>query len=643
MAFYSDDIIQQLKTHADIVNVIQQFVPLKKSGSGRYVGKCPFHDDHSPSMNVNPQLGIYKCFACGAGGDVFKFVMEHEKMDFRSAVEWVANDTGFALPSLGAPENKEIAEERELVKALNELADKWFQEQLKLNDAAREYIEGRGVTPEIQKLFHIGFAPEGREGFLTHAAKKGFSPRQVVQAGLAVERESGGIADKFRNRLMFAIQNLTGMVVAFGGRIIEKNPNAPKYLNSPDTALYSKGNILYGLTHSRQEIAKTESVILVEGYFDLISLYQAGVHNVVAVSGTALTDMHASILARYAKTAYLVFDGDAAGRKATHRSLEIILPHGIAPRIFSLSRANGEKIDPDNFVHENSDPANAFRAELGKAEDFLSYLAHTMPTDSPENRAAFITYAKSLIKSVREDELRNQYLQLLSERFNTNANLFRVRAIDEARFKKHSRAPVPQLEPGPETEMPAAPAAPQVQWAEIPTLELRFVTVIFKTQSLWPAAATFFDLEFSAADIPFFEAPLIRELLESGLALYAETQSINLVILHGKLTPTLAEILEGLPDEVWTEETAQKEFLESIMELETRTLDRFRDSLKQREATDDVLRLRLDIHSESNILQKLLRTSRADNPDCAAIFKSALDARTKLLYYGEKVVSLGEV
>jgi DNA primase catalytic core len=627
MAFYSDDLLQQLKAHADISAVIQRFLPLKKSGAGRYVGRCPFHDDHSPSMSVNPQLGIYKCFACGAGGDVFKFVMEHEKLDFKAAVEWVANDSGFALPALGAPEKQEVLEERALVRTINELAATWFEEQLSQSETACSYLAGRGITEETRKLFHIGFAPEGREGFLSFASRKGFSPRQLVTAGLAVERETGGIADKFRGRLMFAIQNLTGAVVAFGGRILDTNSKAPKYLNSPETILYSKSDILYGLTHSKQEIAKMETVILVEGYFDLISLFQAGIHNVVAVSGTALTDTHANILSRYAKTAYLVFDSDAAGKKATLRSLEIVLPHAIAPRIFSLSRPNGEKIDPDNFIREKG--ADAFLEELKNAEDWLSYLAHEKPTTTLEDRAAFINYTKSLIKSIRDIELREQYLRLLSERFNTKANLANVQALNKGHAHKHAASTTPTSD--------AEPAPPQVPWQSIPSLELRFVTLVLKSPTVWGPASVFFDLEFASAEVPFFDAPLMGELLENGLALYAETGAIHPQILHSKLTPLLLEILENLPDETWDETCAQKEFLESLISLENRTCERLRNALKQVESTDSNMQLRMDIHALSKHLLLLQQKSQKGLMDPSTLFHEILETRQSLMNTNEKI------
>ena len=433
MPFYPNEVIQQLKSEADITAVIEQFLPLKRSGNGRFVGVCPFHDDHSPSMYVNPTLGIYKCFACGAGGDVFKFVQEHEKIDFNAAVRWVADFCSFELPNVSNPERAEITEERELVRKLNELACEWFEEQLTHSPKAQQYLSTRHITEATRKQFHIGYAPDGREGFVGYAAKKGFSPKECVKAGLAVEKENGGISDKFRDRLMIAIQNLSGAVVAFGGRDLSEKQGdfkRPKYMNSPETILYQKSDILFGLNHSKNAIAKENAVIIVEGYFDLISLYQGGVQNVVAASGTALTETHASILSRYAKTAYLVFDGDAAGQKATLRSLEIVLPKGIGPKVFALSRPDGTKIDPDNFVNERG--ADAFREELRNAEDWLSYLSHMKDLSSIEARASFITYAKSLIKSIENTELRNQYVKLLSERFDTSRSLNDVNQI----FKK---------------------------------------------------------------------------------------------------------------------------------------------------------------------------------------------------------------
>ncbi len=612
MAFYSEEIIQQLKSHADIADVIQHFVPLKRSGN-RYLGRCPFHDDRSPSMNVNPQLGIYKCFACGAGGDVFKFIMEHEKLDFKSAVEWIAGATGFSLPSLNPSENKEVTEERGLIKSINELAAAWFERELFKNEFALQYLRKRGITEETQKKFRIGYAPNSPNAFISFASQHGFSPKDLVKAGLAIEKETGGVTDKFRGRLMFTIQNLTGMVVAFGGRILEDRPNAPKYMNSPETALYSKSQILYGLNHSKQEISKKESVILVEGYFDLISLFQAGIQNVVAVSGTALTETHANILSRYAKTAYLVFDSDAAGKKATLRSLEIVLPHNIAPRIFSLSRPNGEKIDPDNFIRESG--GDAFLKELEKAEDWLTYLGKEKPTETPEDRAAFIHEVKSIIVKIQDKELRDQYLKMLSERYQTRASL---PSRAPARRKSQKNDLIPQQ--------------PQVEWNLIPSAEFRFVALILKNESLWKPAASFFNLELAASGISFLESTHLSELLELALAFFQENRTINLKQLHPTLSPALQEILENQPAEEWTPENATKEFLEALLVLLNRSIDRFRKEIKTDES-ENSFKLRLDLLRLEKENQKELQMLRGETAKNQKLFQNILETRDKLIAF----------
>jgi len=561
MALYPEEVVQQLKAHADISLVIQRFIPLKRSGTGRFVGRCPFHDDRSPSMNVNPQMGIFKCFACGAGGDVFKFVMDHEKLDFKSAIELVAQETGYPLPTLDSNEDSGIQEERALVKTLNDLACTWFQEQLATNRGATEYLAKRGIRNETRELFRFGYAPESREGFIAYAARKGFSPRQVVQAGLATERENGGIADKFRGRLMVPIQNISGGVVGFGGRILDPNSNAPKYMNSPETPLYTKGDILFGLHHSRMAIAKSESVVLVEGYFDLISLFQEGIENVVAVSGTALTDQHSRILARYAKTAYLVFDGDAAGKKATRRSLEMLLPHSFSTRVLLFGNSADTKTDPDSFVREHG--AEAFRKLLADAPDWLHFLSTETPTESTEERAAFVNQAKGLIGSIHDPELRDQYLRLLQERFSVSRSLYNTQALNVRKSK-----PRPS-----NNEQILQPAQPLVPWQSLNGTELRFVTLVLKHAELWNPALRLFDPQS-------LESNLLAELLDYGFALFEESGTIAMTQLHSRLSPVLQELLEGLPDESWNAASAQKEFLESILSLHLRTCERFRKAAR---------------------------------------------------------------
>lgn len=629
MAFYSNEIIQQLKAHADIALVIENFVPLKRSGNGRYLGVCPFHDDRSPSMNVNPSLGIYKCFACGAGGDVFKFVQEHEKMDFKGAVEWVANFTGFALPQLGAPEDSEKTEERAMVRRLNELACEWFEQQLALSPKALQYLSSRHITDETRKLFHIGYAPDGREGFIGYAAKNGFSPLDCVKAGLAVQKENGGISDKFRDRLMIAIQNLSGVIVAFGGRDLSGKSHA-KYMNSPESALYHKSDILFGLHQSRQSIAKENAVIIVEGYFDMISLYQGGVTNVVAASGTALTETHASILARYANTAYLVFDGDAAGQKATLRSLEIVLPKGIAPRVFALSRPDGTKIDPDNFVNERG--ADAFRAALRESEDWLSYLARQHDMQSPEERARFVTYTKSLVKSITDRELQNQYVKLIAERFNTSRSLAQVKSLKPQKGPEERRSIASNAAaPGAPEVIPQLEQAASLDWASIPPMEIRFANLVLRNPTLMDRALEYFDMDWAASGVRMFESPVVEEFVNSAIALYAETGAVSPQLMYENVSPTLRLFLEGLPEEKWKTPQEIIEFYQTLTVFSTKLCDRQKHMIPL--TSNEAVETRMQMSKFTQGMQKLNALFNAEKITIDAFADQVVRSKAQLILF----------
>ena len=630
MPFYPEEVIQQLKSQADISLVIQQFLPLKRTGTNRYVGVCPFHDDHSPSMTVNPTLGIYKCFACGAGGDVFKFVKEHEKIDFNGAVEWVANFVGFDLPKFASKENAEVTEERAMVRKLNELACEWFEQQLSLSPKALEYLAKRNISEKTRKEFHIGYAPDGRENFIAYAAKNGFSPRDCVKAGLATEKQNGGISDKFRDRLMIAIQNQSGVVVAFGGRDLapkQEGFERPKYMNSPDTALYNKSEILFGLNHSRAAISKENAVIIVEGYFDLISLYQGGVQNVVAASGTALTEIHASILSRYAKTAYLVFDGDAAGRKATRRTLEIVLPKGIVPRVFALARPDGTKIDPDNFVNEQG--ADAFREQLKNAEDWLSYLSRNSDLQSIESRASFVTYAKSIVKSIQDSELRNQYVKLIAERFDTTRSLQGIQEIRPQRAK----TPAPQQQPDPEFaeygDAPVQQEPERVPWEILSPLEIRFANLLVSNPTLMDRACEYFDVELAASGIQFFESALIEEFVNTIIASYSETGYFSPQTLYEQLPPLLQQFMENLPEESWTPPKEIIELYESLMVLTFRLCDRFRKSIAL--DTPEGVQKRIELNKFMQNMEKLDRQYKDGRLSIDMLADQLIKSKTPLI------------
>ena len=548
MPFYSDETIRQLKEATDISLVIEQFVPLKRIGGGKFLGLCPFHNDSNPSMNVNPNMGIYKCFACGAGGDAFRFVMEHEKVDFRTAIEFVANTVGFILPKLTQIPDENI-EEKDLIRKINEFAASWFREQLLKSEFAKKYLEQREITEKTSDLFGLGYAPQ--IGFLEAAVKNGFKPESVLKAGLAADKD-GKAFDKFRDRLMVPICSLSGAIVGFGGRDLSGNSHA-KYMNSPETLIYNKSEILFGLNQSRRAISKENSVILVEGYFDVISMFQSGLENVVAISGTAVSETQAKLLARYTKSAFISLDGDAAGQTATERCIEVLLSHSFAIKIVNLTTESGEKADPDSLVRQGG--AEAFKKLQERAKNWLNYLADKNPISSPEEKANFVSRTKKLIATMDNAELKKQYLNLLNERFGADKSLPALQA------KKISANQTKEI-----TE-----SVPEIPWKSLPSDEIWLVSVIFRNPQLQSIA-------IKICDPCLFSSRWLAELLDYGYALFEETGKIDLKILYDKLPASYIELLSRLPEKPWTSESAIMDFSNALLKLR---ISRLKAELKE--------------------------------------------------------------
>jgi DNA primase len=322
---FPEHFINQVAQATDVVDLIGQYVALKKRGK-EFVGLCPFHDDKRPSLNVSPSKQIFKCFACGTGGGVFQFLMQYEKLEFPQAVRALAERAHIPLPAeTAAPEPKGLG--RADLIALMTFAARYYRSQLRSAagaDALR-YALGRGLNESSIDRFGIGYAPDSWDALLRAALAEGYGEEQLVAAGLVARREERpGCYDRFRNRLIFPILGPAGEVIAFGGRALAAEEQA-KYLNSPDTPIFDKSAQLYALNWARQPIAASGTAIVVEGYLDALMPIQSGVGNVVATMGTALTDRHVRLLARYAKEAVLVFDADTAGSAAAERALEIFL------------------------------------------------------------------------------------------------------------------------------------------------------------------------------------------------------------------------------------------------------------------------------------------------------------------------------
>ena len=419
-----EDILQRIRDATDIVDLISEHVQLVKKGRN-YSGLCPFHDEKTPSFSVDPDRQFYHCFGCGVGGNVFKFIQEIDRVTFVEAVKFLAERTGIMLPQNAGPSREEDAAADELYRA-NDLAQKYFHHLLindKVGTSAREYLQTRSLTGETIEHFGLGYAPPEWDALLKVAGRRGLSPQTLERAGLALPRSTGsGHYDRFRDRIAFPIANLSDRTIAFGARALQPDQE-PKYLNSPETPIYHKGRVLYGLSDTRDAIRRRDAVLVVEGYMDLLSLVQAGIEHVTATSGTALTEDQCRTLARYARQVVLLFDGDAAGSTAAMRGLEVILGTELDVRVVSLPTGH----DPDSFVQEHGPEALLKRAENAQSvlDFYFEQLAQQHDLSSVEGKARAVERLKPLLAKPRDAVRRDLLLREVSERLSVDEQALR--------------------------------------------------------------------------------------------------------------------------------------------------------------------------------------------------------------------------
>ena len=414
MALFPQSFIDDLRAQVDLVALINEVVPLRKMGAA-WKGLCPFHQERTPSFNVNPDKGIFKCFGCGKGGDVFKFIELQHNVPFPEAVRMVATRVGMPVPETGGtPEDREAATERESLLRLHEDAAAFFRAQLAgpAGARARRELESRGLTPETVQTFGYGFAPAGgRETLAALLADRHVPVPLQLRSGLVVQREDGRIVDRFRNRLMIPIARDTGAIVAFGGRALEEG-QVPKYLNSPETPIYSKGRMLYGLDITRAAVRKANYCVLVEGYFDLAQVWQAGLQSVAALCGTALTPAQVRTLKRFTTKIVLSLDPDTAGQGAAARSSELLVAEGCQVNVALLPEGS----DPDTFIRRSG--AQAYRERLTGSRPYLDFLLDRASSgkdlNRPDHRRAFLNQMLVVAATIPDAALRDQFADRLA-------------------------------------------------------------------------------------------------------------------------------------------------------------------------------------------------------------------------------------
>ena len=411
---YSDDIIEEVRMKNDIVDVVSQYVKLNKRGS-TYFGLCPFHNEKTPSFSVTPAKQMYYCFGCGAGGNVFNFVMEYENYTFGEALKHLADRAGVQLPKIEySGEAKKKAERRAALLEINKLAAGYFYYQLRRESGrqAHEYLTGRGLSEETIRKFGLGYSDKYSDDLYKYLKSKNYSDELLRDSGLFNVDERRGMYDKFWNRVIFPIMDVNNRVIGFGGRVM--GDGKPKYLNSPETTIFDKSRNLYGLNVART--TRKNYLILCEGYMDVISMHQAGFTNAVASLGTALTPGHAALIHRYVQEVYLTYDSDGAGTRAALRAMPILRDAGITAKIIRMEPYK----DPDEFIKNLG--AEAFEERIASARNVFMYSLEVLEKDydmnSPEGKTEFMKETARRLTQFEEEIERNNYIEAVAKAYH---------------------------------------------------------------------------------------------------------------------------------------------------------------------------------------------------------------------------------
>jgi DNA primase len=436
--FIPDELINRVREANDIVEVISEYLPLKKKGKS-YTALCPFHPEKTPSFSVSQERQIYHCFGCGKGGNVYTFLMEHEKLSFYEALKLLAKRANIALPKKGS--DQKTTEISDQLFYANQVASEYFRDSLKNSKKAIDYLKSRGFSMDTIEVFSLGYASAEWDGLIKFSKEKDLKPETLSSAGLVVEKEKkAGWYDRFRDRVTFPIFNLSQKIVGFGGRIVQEK-DEPKYLNSPESPIYHKGKILYGLNISKDVIRDKKAAVLVEGYIDLISLYQSGIKNVVAPLGTSFTQDQARLLSRYADKVYLLFDSDRAGVSAVFRSADLLFDAGVEMMIVVLP--SGE--DPDSFVRKYG--LKGIAQKLREAKSFIDYKKDSLPAEfnslSMKEQEGIIKELAETASRIKNQLWKNLFINKAAQAFKINEKIL-LDAIKGINKKEESSEVLPE-------------------------------------------------------------------------------------------------------------------------------------------------------------------------------------------------------
>ena len=566
MAGISPATLERIRTASDIVDVIGSYLPLKKAGAN-FTALCPFHKEKTPSFNVNPHRQIFHCFGCHKGGDVFTFVKEFENIGFVDAVRRLADRAKIPLEFDSRPGEQQARHLKDQVLEIHDkIAQRW--QNALANEAAgqtaRDYLKKRGVSAEAIKLFRLGAAPDAWDDTVNWAKSKGYELELVEKAGLIIRKsedqntkpEVKHFYDRFRGRLMFPICDEQGRVVAFSGRVLSGDDKTPKYINSPETPIFTKGRIFYGLDKSKRAILEAESAVICEGQLDLIACFMAGVQNVVAPQGTAFTEQHARILKRYAQEVVLCFDSDEAGQDAVVRSLDPLLASGLAVRVAIVPAPH----DPDSFIKSSS--GETFRKLLEGAEGFFDYYLNRLfqlnDASRDKGRLAILREMAGALNKTGNVVLIDTYAQKTALRLGVSPEAVR------AEFKKIPIGPIEQAA----NAGPPAQVADQAELSQPSNQEIHLLRILLLHEDLVPWTT----LHLNPG---WLSHPVARRIVEERLAAQANESWQGLAVF---LDACDSAAMRSLVTEVVAENrkipNPEQQLADVVLKLRNQFLDR---------------------------------------------------------------------
>jgi DNA primase len=551
VALISEKVIEEIRLANDIVDVIGSYIPLKKAGAN-FRALCPFHKEKTPSFNVSSQRQIFKCFGCGVGGNVFHFVMRHENVEFVTSVKMLAERAGIKLQFSDQPRDDAAEAQKDLLYRLHDEVCSFYQNQLHKEasaQVARDYLTKRAVTADMAKLWRIGYAPHAWDATLNWGHSRKYTSELLELAGLIKRREEGsGWYDRFRGRLMFPICNEQGRVVGFSGRVLDAEAKEAKYVNSPDTPIFNKSRILFGLDKSKRAILDAKHAIVCEGQLDTIACYQAGVENVVAPQGTAFTESHARILKRYVDEVVLCFDSDSAGQNAAARSFDVLIESGLLVRVAELPKGD----DPDSLVRTKG--ADALKAVLGNARSYfdfhLDWLCRQHDPQTDMGKITISRAAAELLVKVPNAALQASYMQKVAGRLGVREEEMR----EEMRKMKQSQRPV-RAEEG-------EPIRQETLLKKIPPAEKMLLELMLADKEVVAVCAQRLDAASLGRDIA---ADYIREIIQlHARGLWKDAG----VLLGGNRTPEQIDLISEVLLASRPEQDFKKLALDCLQSLE---------------------------------------------------------------------------